>query len=58
MTYPELALDLAQCFAGEPHVPRILLAQDVGPDAPLHGPARVTLDVRRLRDRGRLQAGR
>jgi acyl-CoA synthetase (AMP-forming)/AMP-acid ligase II len=40
VTYPELATELAQCFAGEAHVPRMLLAADVAPDAALQGPAR------------------
>jgi acyl-CoA synthetase (AMP-forming)/AMP-acid ligase II len=40
LTYGELAAELAACFAGEAHVPRILFGADVGAGAPLHGPAR------------------
>jgi acyl-CoA synthetase (AMP-forming)/AMP-acid ligase II len=37
LTYGELAQELETCFQGEPHVPKLLLHERLGPDAPLHG---------------------
>jgi acyl-CoA synthetase (AMP-forming)/AMP-acid ligase II len=35
LTYGELAQELETCFQGEPHVPKLLLHERLGPDAPL-----------------------